>query len=63
MKMEGKKLERIGSQFWACLMVQNSQVSRDNFIFQDGTWRDVNTISVVGYDDHCALREKEIIIY
>ena len=34
---------------------EDAEVSRDDFVFEDTARRDVNAISVVGDDDHCAL--------
>lgn len=38
-------------------MIQDSQVTRHDLVLQDSARRDVNTISVVGDDDHGALKE------
>lgn len=43
----------------ACSVVQNTQVSRDNFVFQNGSRGDVNSISVIRDNYDCALQEKD----
>jgi hypothetical protein len=37
------------------LMVENSKISRHDFVLEDGPWRDVDPLALVGDDDDCAL--------
>ena len=37
-------------------MITNTQVSRDNLVLEQGTVRDVDSLSVVGYDDDGTLQ-------
>lgn len=42
-------------------MVQDAKVARHNLVLQYRSCRDVDTISVIGYDDYRSLQgEKEI---
>lgn len=38
-------------------MVQDAQVSGDDFILQHGAGRDVDPVPVIGYDDHRSLHK------
>ena len=45
------------------LMVQNPQVTRDDLVLQDGPGWNVDSVPVVGNDDHCPTQAHWIIYY
>ena len=42
-------------------VVKNSQVARDYLVFQKRTGRNIDPLSVVGYDDYGALQKEEML--